>query len=445
MSDLFREFKSSTAEEWKNQMIKDLKGKDHSILEFENPIEELEFKAYYHAEEVPATDEIPGTYPFTRGLKTESNEWSNGYFISVSNASEANKEALNALMTGADLLVFKAATSVGWKQVLNAIQFEYIKLQFDVSSLEDCFAIRAIVGDAIQNVSFNFDPLNSSIACEELGAISKKEQTAVALVNGFEIQQAGATTWQEIAFCLNVGHEYLIRFMNQGFTIDKAAALIHFHVGIGNLYFHEIAKLRALRMLWSKIIQAYEPKDFSSYNCNITSVIGHSNKSLRDPFTNLLRQTTETMSASNGSNAILVLPYDLYSQTGSTELAKRMALNISLILKEESYLNTVIDPTGGSYSVEKLTELIGRKAWESFQKIETLGGLFSAQAADTFRAEVQFKQAQRIEAYQNGTNVNIGMNKYPDPNEREANWVERPKYFGLAPMVLDVASKINAV
>ena len=364
MNNFFKAFDKSSLSDWKDQIIKDLKGKEHSVLEFSDSIEEIDYKAYYHQDEVNSKQEAPGNFPFTRGLKTTNNDWSNAAFISVTDAKTANAEALDNLMKGADSLVFKATKSgLDWQTVLNGVKFEFIKAQFDVPSIEDYNAIKAIAGAYVTNTSFNFDLLDSNIQSDLIAEISDKTKSVqhpVLKVNGFAVQQLGATTWQEIAFCLNVGHEYLLKLMDQGFTIDEASALVHFHVGVGSNYFNEIGKFRALRQLWSKVVDAYNPNHKSTYNCNITAIIGHTNKSLRDPYTNLLRQTTEVMSAANGADSILVLPYDLYSTDGVSDISKRAALNISLILKEESYLDKVIDPTGGSYSVETLTLLIAK-------------------------------------------------------------------------------------
>jgi methylmalonyl-CoA mutase len=443
MNNFFSAFDKSSLSEWKDQIIKDLKGKEHSVLEFSDSIEELDYKAYYHQDEVQSSKETPGNFPYKRGLKTNDNNWLNGAFISIENESQANSEALDNLMKGADLLVFKATSNnCDWKKVLSGIQFEFIKAQFDVPSINDYKAIREIVGNYLNNVSFNFDPINdNSDSITQISEASKSKQHPSLLINGFAVQQLGATTWQEIAFCLNTGHEYLLKLMELGHSIDEASAMVHFHVGVGSNYFNEIAKFRALRQLWSNVIKEYTPKHDCTCNCTITAVIGHTNKSLRDPYTNLLRQTTETMSATNGADNILVLPYDLYSINGVSDIAKRTALNISLILKEESYFDKVIDPSGGSYSVETLTSLIAQKAWAYFQSIEKNGGLFVSEAMTNFTNDLKAKRAERIDAFQTGEIIGIGMNKYPDPDEKQVEWQKRESYLGINPIVFEMETK----
>ena len=151
------------------------------------------------------------------------------------------------------------------------------------------------------------------------------------------------------------------------------------------------------------------------------------------------------MAASNGADSILVLPYDLYSNNGVSELAKRMALNISLILKEESYFDKVIDPSGGSYSAEALTKLIGEKAWSYFQSIEQNEGLFKESGLNSFVNDVKSKRQERIDAFQAGNIIGIGMNKYPSPDEKEAEGVKRSPYLEIEPLVFEMESKNSLV
>lgn len=445
MNSFFSAFDKTSLSEWKDQIIKDLKGKEHSVLEFNDSIEELNYKAYYHQDEINSNQEVPGVFPFKRGLKTTDNDWLNGAFVNIADESEANSEALNSLMKGANLLVFKTEKSdCDWKTVLSGIQFESIKTQFDVPSITDYKAIKETVGADLSNISFNFDLLSNNSEDDLMNNISEQTRSSqhpVLLINGFGVQQLGATTWQEIGYSLNVGHEYLLKLMSAGYSIDEASAMVHFHIGVGSNYFNEIAKFRALRQLWSKLIEAYNPTHNCTYNCNITAIIGHTNKSLRDPYTNLLRQTTESMSATNGADGILVLPYDLYSTEGPSDISKRTALNISLVLKEESYLDKVIDPTGGSYSIETLTSLIAEKAWKYFQSIEDKGGLFESSALESFTNDLITKRRERIEAFQTGKITGIGMNKYPDPDEKTADWQIRESYLGIDPIMFDMESK----
>ena len=359
MSDFFKAFKKVSKEDWKNKLITDLKGKDTSLLQIDDEIEELNLSTYYHSEDLNISDTTPGNFPFTRGMNAPNNKWSNGFLVEIENETKANKKALETLNAGADLLVFKSRKpNTNWNSVLSEIQLEHIASQFVINSKDEFEAVHSCVSNS-SGVQYNIDFLEDQWNEDDFKSIAEKfktKQQAFCSVSGFKIQQAGATTWQEISFCLSAGHEYLVKLMELGFTIDQASACITFKVGVGRNYFYEIAKIRSLKRLWSKIVEAYSPEHSCSYACNITAVLGHMNKSLKDPHTNLLRQTTEAMSAINaGVNGIVILPYDSLSTNGSSQLAERMALNISSILKGESYLDVVIDPLGGSYSVENIT------------------------------------------------------------------------------------------
>lgn len=432
MNSFFKEFTPVGKQEWIDKIHADLRGKDPSLLEHTDKIEEIDFSSVYHVRD-RKKHETPGAFPFTRGLKTNLNDWKNTAYVEVSDEKEANAKILHFLMTGADALLLVAnKENIDWKAVLNEVQLEHINVQFTLSSFEEMVSIQEIASNSPNTVHFNFDFLAKNFDLEAFGTHFKGGQQRFALVNGFGVQQSGGTTWQEIAFCLNTGHEYLLRLINTGLNIDEASACINFHVGVGSNYFFEIAKIRSLRALWAKIVQAYSPEHNCSHNCSITTVIGHTNKSLSDPHTNLLRQTTEIMSALNaGVENIVVLPHDLYSDQGVDSISERMAINTPLILKEESYLDKVIDPIGGSYALEELTHLIGEKAWTQFQSLEQTGGLFSADTLNFFKSEIETKRKLREESFLNGDMLLIGINNFTNPEPVLANWKEMPSYLGM--------------
>ena len=433
MNSFFKEFNPVGKEEWIEKIHADLKGKDPSLLDHHDTIEELDFSCVYHVSD-QTKHETPGGFPFTRGLKTKLNDWKNTAFVQVMDEKEANSKILHFLMSGADgLWIVAKKKNINWKVVLNEVQLEHIDAQFSVNSIKDVEAIQEIASYTSNSVHFNFDFLaNSDFKLSDFVSIYKSNQQRFALVNGFGIQQSGGTTWQEVGFCLNAGHEYLVQLMDEGLSIDEASACIGFHIGIGSNYFYEIAKIRSLRALWAKIIQAYSPEHKCSHNCSITAVIGHTNKSLSDPHTNLLRQTTEIMSAlCAGVENIVTLPHDLYSDQGITEISERMAINIPLVLKEESYFDKVIDPLGGSYTLETLTDMIGKKSWKQFQSLEGSGGLFNIGTLDTFKGEIRSKRSLREKAFLAGELLLIGINNYSNPEPVLSNWLTIPTYLGM--------------
>lgn len=447
MTNLFKEFNPSTKAEWEARLLADLKGKDLSTLQVNDPIEEISFRNFYHPEDQEAGVPLPGNFPFTRGMNENDNGWKNGARIDIGSEETANRKALMALNSGADLLVFvPAKEEINWQLVLADIQLEFIDSHFVLSTFEEYRTLRTHLALLPDSVQFHCDIFTGRWSGDDFNALAddfKDAQRPFLSVNGTGIQQAGATTWQEIAFSLATGHEYLLRLMNYGFTIDEAAACISFHTGTGARYIYESAKLRALKQGWAHIVSAYNPQHACSHNCRIHAHITHLNKSLADPYTNLLRQTTEALSAANGgAESIVVLPYDYYSVQGSSELAERMALNISSILKEESFEDKVLDPLGGSYSLEHITTLIGHKAWDLFRELESGGGIGNTASLNAFKNAVQEKRSLRIERLKTGADILIGINKYPDPKPHQANWKAVPSYLDLPALILE--NELNA-
>ena len=440
MNDFFKPFKAVTKAEWEAKLIADLKGKDPSVLRTNDAIEEIEFSSYAHQENITSTPETAGNFPYTRGMNTPSNDWKNGARIVVADEKTANKEALEALNLGADMLIFEQSKAhTNWSVVLNDVQLEFIETQFSISTMDAFEQLHAIQSANAFQMDVQFDFLqNGEISLEKIAFHYSNKQSRFCEVNGFGIQQAGATTWQEIAFCLSTGHEYLIKLMNAGFSIDEASACINFNIGVGSNYFYEIAKIRSLKRLWSKVIRAYEPKHACSHNCNINAQIGHSNKSVLDPYTNLLWQTTESMSAAtSGVHSIAILPYDMYSSDGTSVLAQRMAINISTILQEESYLAKVVDPLGGSYSIESLTNQIAMKSWELFQELDANESVFDESTRNELFDAIGIKRKQRIEAFVSGKTIGIGMNKFKNPEETNVSWKLPSAYLGLPILILE--------
>jgi methylmalonyl-CoA mutase len=232
---------------------------------------------------------------------------------------------------------------------------------------------------------------------------------------------------------LSAGHSLLFELLHSGIPLEQATKLLQFKFGTGSTYFYEIAKYRVFRKLWSTIIAAYQPSNQESYHTVLSAVSGSMNKSLKDPYTNLLRQTTEAMSAViGGVDSILILPYDHHSLNGPTTLAERMALNISLILKEESFMDKVNDATGGAYAIEQLTQLFSDKSWELFRILENKGGLFQTPTMDYLRVQVTSTAKKRKEAIQSGSKVVIGINKFPNPEQLSPEFKEENTFHGLS-------------
>lgn len=436
-------FPPSTLEDWIAQLKKDLKGEDFNKLERNDTVEEISYPTFHHAESNTIIPQAPGNFPFTRGLKSKRNDWNNGHLIKVTSEKNVNQKALELLMKGCDLLIFDLTSyeKNDWGNLFQDIQFDFIKVQFCIANKDQFESLRLYFGHKFPaTVRFNVDLLiqKEPSLFNTLVEYSKKEQLSFCLVDGFKVQQCGAATWQEIAFCIATGHDYLVKLLNAGLTIDQAAACIHFSIGIGSNYFMEIAKTRALKQVWAAVLREYSPSHNCSYNCSISAQIGFTNKSLIDPYTNLLRQTTETMSAvTGGIDSIVVHPYDSTSEKGTSTLAERMALNISLILKEESYFDGVIDPLGGSYAIEELTQKIAEKSWLFFQKLEEKGGMFEKDAIDFFKDAVLSKAELRKQEVITNKKTLIGINKHNNNSPEENHFLDSSEYLGMQSLIFE--------
>ena len=445
MTNFFDSFSTSTKADWEAQLLADLKGQDLSSLHVYDEVEEISFSSYYHMED----QHNRTTAPIDKRNFADSNSWKNGCLIVISDEKRANDLALKRLNEGVNLLVFKSSLqSTNWSVVLQGIELAHIETQFVLRSIEEYRSLKNLLRLPSENILLNLDFFDKHLNWsnfDEIAADFRHAQIPFCAVNAFKIQQCGANTWQEIGFALATAHEYLVRLMASGMSIDEAAACISFKIGIGTKYVNEIAKFRALHNAWGQLVSTYRPAHDCTCNCRITAVAGHLNKSLKDPYTNLLRQTTEAMSAIiGGIDSIVILPYDQYSNQPS-ELASRMAINISSIVQEESFLDKVCDPLGGSYSLESLTDIIGEKAWSFFQELEKIGGVGNMQSVELITQTVLEKRSLRIKRIQEGKDVFIGINKYPSPDSYGDQWRPLPEYFGIPYLVLEEAFKAAQV
>ncbi len=228
-------------------------------------------------------------------------------------------------------------------------------------------------------------------------------------VRGDRLHEQGATSVQELAYALAEGVERLAAQVEKGVPADAAAPAIPFVFGVGSNYFFEIAKLRAARLLWAQAVAAFGPAG-EACRMKIHAVTALSNKSICDPWTNLLRSTTEALSAALGGCDALTVQ--------SFHYPDRLANNIQLILKEEAHLDKVADPAGGSYYVEALTAALARAAWTIFQQVDAAGGYTKARASGAIDAAVGQSREARQKAVAARRRTLVGVNNYPNLTER---------------------------
>ncbi len=224
------------------------------------------------------------------------------------------------------------------------------------------------------------------------------------------LHEAGAHAIQELGYAIAAGVERLAA-RSAAKPVDAAAREIEFVMAVGPSYFMEIAKLRAARLLWAQAVAAFGSNDAESCAMHLHVRTPRRNKSLCDRYTNLLRATTEALSAViGGCDQLTIEPFGF---------DEHLALNIQRILREETHLDTVADPAGGSYYIETLTDSIAREAWKLFQQVEAEGGYSKALASGSIGKALAASRAARDKAMSSRRRVLVGVNNYPDLTEKK--------------------------
>jgi len=223
-----------------------------------------------------------------------------------------------------------------------------------------------------------------------------------------------------------MGNQYLNLLTEKGLDVDTVAENMKFNFGVSTNYFMEIAKFRAARMLWAKIVEAYQPNNLEVAKMNIHASTSKFNQTIYDPYVNMLRGTTESMSATiAGVDSLSVTPFNKAFES-STEFSDRIARNTQILLKEESYFDKIADPSGGSYYIENLTNSVAEHAWKLFQDIEAKGGYVEAFKAGFIQDQVTESANKRNMNIATRREILLGTNQYPNALEKiEANIKEQ--------------------
>ena len=260
-----------------------------------------------------------------------------------------------------------------------------------------------IVGDIIEHTSEHM-PLYNSVS-----------------ISGYHIQEAGATAVQELAFTLGNGLEYVRTALNRGMTIDSFAPRLSFFFGIGMNFFMEIAKLRAARFLWANLIQQFKPKQAQSSMLRTHCQTSGWSLTEQDPFNNIVRTTIEALAATLGGTQSLHTNAFDEALGLPTETSARVARNTQLILQEEAGIPHVVDPFGGSYFMESLTDSMIRETTKLIDEVEKLGGMTKAVESGMPKQRIEAAAARRQALIDQGEEVIVGSNKYqaenPEPVE----------------------------
>ncbi|WP_338359865.1 methylmalonyl-CoA mutase subunit beta [Yeosuana marina] len=421
MSDfLFDEFDSISSKQWKQQIQFDLKGADYNETLIWKTNEDIDVKPFYHPDEFKELNKT---------IQTETSKWHICQTIFVADVKKSNKKALKAIERGAESIKFIIPSdTVSIKDLILNLNLTSIPLFFELQFLsetyinsfstilnkENSYIQTDIIGNLARNGNW-FSSLQEDH--QKLDSILKQTNTISIDVSLY--QNAGATIVQQLAYAAAHVNEYL-NHLNNNDSKTRESLQIIFNVAIGSNYFFEIAKLRALRLLWKTISSEYQINS----DCQIFATPSKRNKTLYDYNTNMLRTTTECMSAIlGGANIVCNLPYDaIYHKTNA--FSERIARNQLLILKYESYFNKINNPSDGSYYIETLTNQLAKKSLELFKNIETNGGFLKQLKEGTIQRKIKESAAKEQNLFDAGKEIILGSNKHTNPNDRMKHELE---------------------
>ncbi|MDI1256344.1 MAG: methylmalonyl-CoA mutase subunit beta [Flavobacterium sp.] len=411
--NLFKEFAPVSSKQWKQQIQFELKGADYNdTLVWESP-EGIKVKPFYHKDEFSASHSIT----------TKATDFKICQNIFVYDLEKSIARALDSISRGAESLRFTIENeNTDVAQLLEKLPLQKVPIYFNLHFLSIDFIkkIDEVAKNKQATIFCNIDPIGQLASdgnwfksaekdnFETLNLLSKQVTNISFLsINAGLYQNAGANMVQQIAYALAHANEYFNR-------LEKIEKPVVFEISVGTNYFFEIAKLRAFRVLFDLIAKEYN----ITSGCHLLVSPTKRNKTIYDYNVNMLRTTTECMSAIlGGADAIANLPYDaLYHK--DNEFGDRIARNQLLVLKQESYFDKVDNPADGSYYIENITEQLAEKALVLFKDIEANDGFLKQLGTGIIKRKIQESADKEQELFDSGKEILLGTNKYPNKNDR---------------------------
>ncbi len=382
---------------------------------------------------------VGSPYAFNKALRHDLDRGLNAVNLAVDAATRTglDPDQASAEQIGADGI--SIATAEDFATALDGV--DLAKTPIFVQSGTSAFELGALLAAAVQRQGTASTQLNGCVGSDPLGELARTGQlpcllslaydemaelTAWAethapnletiIVDGSTAHDGGGNAVQELAFALATGVDYLRAMQARGLDIDNAASHVRFVFALGGNFFMEVAKLRAARLLWSQIVEAFGGGD-DAQRMVIHAQTARWNKTAIDPYVNMLRVTTEAFAgAVGGVGSMAVAPFDDVVRPAD-EFARRIARNTQLVLQSETNVGRVIDPAGGSWYVEQLTDQLARDAWSLFQDIEGQGGMLAALEAGSPQAQIAETAAKRTANLETRRDVLVGANMYPNLTE----------------------------
>ena len=457
---------TESTDAWRDLAAKELRGRDPDSLTWQT-LEGIRVKPLYTADDIaglPHMGGVPGVAPFTRGVKATmyaGRPWTIRQYAGFSTAEESNAFYRKALAAGQQgvSVAFDLATHRGYDSDHPRVEGDVGKAGVAIDSVEDMKILfdgipldqvsvsmtmngavipilanfivtgeeqghsRAVLSGTIQNdILKEFMVRNTYVYPPEPSmriVADIIEYTAAEMpkfnsisISGYHMQEAGANLVQELAYTLADGREYVRTAIARGMDVDAFAPRLSFFFAIGMNFFMEAAKLRAARLLWSRIMTEFDPKDEKSSMLRTHCQTSGVSLQEQDPYNNVVRTAYEAMSAvlggtqslhTNALDEAIALP---------TEFSARIARNTQLILQEETGVTHVVDPLAGSYYVEALTAELADQAWALITEVEEMGGMTKAVASGMPKLRIEETAARRQAMIDRGDEVIVGVNKY---------------------------------
>ena len=445
---LFDMFPPVSTEEWMAKINADLKGADFNKKLVWRTNEGFNVMPFYRKEDIeglPSVGSMPGQFPYVRGCKT-NNDWLIRQQILGETAAEINANAKHAIDKGVESLgiSMRGLEASDLAAVLDGIDLSKIEINIIccprkaeemakalVELVEKAGAAAAFKGSVGFNpfkrllkhgLEFPKDIKETALAVYE--AVKPVAGLRCFAVDSFLLNNAGAYITQELGYALAWGAEWLTVMTEAGLTPCEVNGRIKFNMGISSNYFMELAKFRAARMLWAEIVKAYGA-DEDCCKMAVHAVTSEFNMTRYDAHVNLLSSKTETMSAAlAGVDSIETLPFDLV-YTQPDEFSERIARNQQHLLRDESHLNKVVDPAGGSYYIETLTCSIAAQAWKVFNEVEDNGGFYEMLKKGEIQAKVNESGVKRHLDVARRKEILLGTNQYPNVNEMALDKIKK--------------------
>ncbi len=465
-------------DQWHTLVEKQMKGKTAEDLTWHTP-EGIDIKPLYtkaDTEDLPFADTLPGLEPFIRGPQSTmyaGRPWTIRQYAGFSTAEESNAFYRKNLAAGAQgvSVAFDLATHRGYDSDHPRVTGDVGKAGVAIDSVEDMKIL--FDGIPLDKVSVSMTmngavlPIlaNYIVAAEEQGVSQDRLSGTIQndilkefmvrntyiyppepsmkiigdiiaytsrempkfnsiSISGYHIQEAGADAALELAYTLSDGREYVRTALKAGLDVDAFAPRLSFFWGIGMNFYMEIAKMRAARLLWSRIMEEFNPRNPKSKMLRTHSQTSGWSLTEQDPYNNVVRTTIEAMAAVFGGTQSLHTNALDEAVALPTEFSARIARNTQIIIQEETGITKVVDPWGGSYMMESLTREIADKAWSLIEEIEENGGMAKAIDAGLPKLRIEESAAKKQARIDRGEDVIVGVNKYILDQEEELDILE---------------------